>query len=231
MNILNQKNLRSSAFARMRASRTILLPFMALLLVSFLLFSASTAFGQTVKTQVTVYVTIFDVKTKSDTFTSGVFGNSKLLPTESFKSDLLRLTNEKTVRVLEKPSQTVNDGTTGLLEVGRQISISKKPSENESLPVLVETRNAGNRFKVEPVIIRSEKGEPQSVQLALELANNEIDGKRTDSDGIPVIIQREVGGTFNLDFDETMILGGFISKDGKTCRYFAVSVEYFDYKF
>ena len=177
---------------------------------------------------VIVYITQFDVLTSGadqNVFGNSIFGNTLNLKTEDFKFKLTGFVENGQVTIVGKQFLVTQEGTIGKIEMGHQLPVIKENSLNSD--PTIEFINAGFLFKAEPTIIYSETNQPASVHLTLELTDNEVDGS-LQSEGVPVVITREIKNTLTLDFSDTKILGGFTSKDGKTRRYFAVSTALAD---
>lgn len=171
---------------------------------------------------VVIYSTEFDVSTSGENSgLSGksIFKNSLIMTSKTFRSKLAKFVKNGEVTNVNNHFLTVVDGTAGEISGGRQIPVIK--SDAADFENAIELINAGYLLKAAPVVVHTATNPiPDAVSLRLEIADNEV-----FEDGIPTVIRREIKADESFNPGNTRIFGGFLSKDGLTRRYFAVSVR------
>ncbi len=154
--------------------------------------------------------------------TSGILGTlfdfSTLIGTVQFQVQANALQRDGVISIKSRPFATVLDGDTTDLTVGRQVPVLVQAVNpiGGAAPGLLQILQAANLLSVTPHVIDDDQGNPVAVNLELQLESNDVDTS-IDSQGIPAVSVRSIQSNFNLNLEQTAILGGFtVDSDSKT---------------
>lgn len=184
--------------------------------VSLFLFGA-TAFAQSDAKQNLINVTVVEIKSRAN---SG-FDSLSSLPANfprklSSEADFKRNYLDKGKLINKFALVSANDSTSEFSS-GNQIPVIQRVNGKEVLEFI----NAGLSLKTTSQSIYDENGAIKAINLAVELADNEVDPS-VKSDEIPAVRKREFKSSVTLKYGETAILGDYYENGVK--RYYAISL-------
>ena len=146
-----------------------------------------------------------------------LFDFSTLIGTVQFQVQANAFQRDGVISIKSRPFATVLDGNTTDLTVGRQVPVLIQAiNPIGGAPGTLEILQAANLLSVTPHVIDDDQGNPVGVNLELQLESNDVD-QSVDSQGVPAISVRSIQSNFNLNLEQTAILGGFtVDSDSKT---------------
>lgn len=147
-----------------------------------------------------------------------LFDFSALIGTVDFNVQASALQRDGVISIKSRPFATVLDGNTTDLTVGRQVPVLIQAINpiGTNAPGDLRILQAANLLSVTPHVIDDDQGNPIGVKLELQLESNDVDTS-VSSQGIPSISVRSIQSNFNLNLEQTAILGGFtVDSDSKT---------------
>ena len=145
-----------------------------------------------------------------------LFDLSTIIGTVQFDVQASALQQNGVISVKSRPFAAVLDGDTTLLTVGRQVPVVVTATNNFGGNAgTVTILQAANQLSVTPHVIDDDHGNPIGVNLELRLESNDTDAPT--GQGIPTVQARSIQSNFNLNQEQTAILGGFtVDSDNKT---------------
>ena len=147
-----------------------------------------------------------------------LFDFSALIGTVDFNVQASALQRDGVISIKARPFSTVLDGFPADLTVGRQVPVIVQAVNpiGGAAPGSLTILQAANLLNVTPHVIDDDNGVPIAVNLELNLNSNEVDAA-VSGQGIPIIAVRSIQSNFNINMDQTAILGGFtVDSDSKT---------------
>jgi Bacterial type II and III secretion system protein len=216
-----------------------------LFLMAFSVFAVSETFAQNAPGRsFVVYVVEYDVKIgKGDIRPDSVifYGDDQLTPvkkltaggllkTVDFSNAIDRYVKSGKATILNKPMIVTGEDKRGAFSVGNSIVAVVKGKSESDPPHLKEIIKGTTVLEATPRVISGQTPAENVYRVELLIESNEVNKKKLDADGIPLIKQKSVNTTIEIADGQTIILAADqISPKDKNIRFFAVRVEMIDY--